>query len=87
VNNSCQIINTSDSRATADLMYATAKVVTEAVGLSRQGNSSKPDHANPSWKLWLQNKHVAMRKDLSRLVAMQCGNLKSQATLVQQIFI
>ena len=47
VNNLCQFIDTSDLRATADLMYAAAKVVTEAVGLSCQRGSSTPDYANP----------------------------------------
>ena len=43
--------------------------------------SSTPDYANPPWKLRLQNKLAAMRRDLSRLVAMQCGNLKSHNIL------
>ena len=79
--NLCQFIDTSDLRSTADLMYAAAKVVTEAVGLSCQRGSSTPDYANPLWKLQLQNKLAAMQRDLSRLVAMQCGNMKSHNTV------
>ena len=78
VNNLCQFINTSNLTATANLMYAAAKVVTEAIGLSCQRCSSKSGHP---WKLRLQNKLTTLRKDLSRLVAMQSGHLKSQCTI------
>ncbi len=78
VNNLCQFINTSNLTATANLMYAAAKVVTEAIGLSCQRRLSKSGHP---WKLRLQNKLATLRKDLNRLVAMQSGHLKSQSTI------
>jgi len=78
VNNLCHFISTSTLRATADLLYATAKMVTETVGVSCHRNSSRPSGGTPPWKVWLQYKLNSMRQDLSRLVALQFGHLKSQ---------
>jgi len=68
-------INTCNVTETNEIMYATAWVVTEELGLKICLNSPRQKEAakSPPWKLRLERKIFGLRKDLSRLEWVKCG--------------
>lgn len=82
VNFLCQYLTTTDLKATVDLMFAAAQLVTDILMVSHRNKltvASPP--SMPPWKIRMQNTLASMRKDLSRLVAMQSNQLKNPGVI------
>ena len=78
-NKAVSCIETSNLTETSSFLYATAVVVTEALGYDIN-KPTVPAHNNrlPSWEYRLARKIQRLRVDLSRLVAMEAGNLQQE---------
>jgi len=85
VNELCEHFSTTTLQETVDLIFAAARVVVEQFEMSCQpkscSNHVSYSDSQPPWKKRLNNKIQYLRKDLSRLVAMQQGQLQNQQTV------
>ena len=84
VNEVCQYVQTSSLQATIDLLFAAARTTVEELGMTCKSEpSSQRDNpvSVPPWKRRLINKLQGLRKDLSRLVALNQGELHNQCTV------
>ena len=70
-------IDTSTITETNNLLYATATVVTEEMGIDIKKVNNKRNQI-PPWKRRLQRRLTDLRKDLSRLDELKEGRLKNQ---------
>jgi len=79
VNYLCQFLPTINLKATTDLMFAAAQMVTDIVGVHHRDTiaGAVSPSTIPSWKVRLQNKLEFMRKDLSRLISVQTNQLRN----------
>jgi len=82
-NKAVSCIETSNLTETSSLSYATAVVVTETLGysISKPAVSAHNKHL-PPWEYRLTRKIQCLRADLSRLVAMEAGNLQQRSLQV-----
>jgi len=76
VNKVCRYLPTANLKASADLMFAAAQLVTDNLAVPHQDKSSctVSPSSMPPWKQRLQSKLAYMREDLSRLVSNQLKN-------------
>ena len=84
INELCKFLHASNLQATIDLIFTAARVSVEELGMSCW--SLSPDyngklHLVPPWKIRLNSKLLCLRKDLSRLIAMNHEQLHNQKTI------
>ena len=84
VNDLCQYLHSSDLRATAQLMFAAARLTTETLGIACSAKNSSGEtstHVAP-WKRRLTSKLLSIRSDLARLLALQRNQLHRHDLIV-----
>ena len=79
-NKAASSIDTANITETNELLYATATVVTEEMGVVIKNRNDSRNHI-PPWKRRLQNKLAVLRKDLSRLDELKEGRLKNKRVI------